>query len=397
MSSDKLRLITNGTEFYMVASGFKMMLGIYLHTGAGPAYFVCPEQGIMQASAANIMTYYYSNFLKMAVPAQQDPFILLYVTKGTYRQNALNLLLRMPDVEIAKIGTPFILEPTVNPLDLLPRHCPCYIKIGDKEAWNGIAVHDAPRQHLSSAFFSDDSHLFGATAEEAIKQYTRRHSLTSDFVLPLRHIYLAKGPHKDMSLAYLFEHGSEKTIRDCLKLPLEPSPTIRDDLRRIESANLKSLGKSKVPVRAAMADIGVLEGTLEPDGTFSYDDKEVGHTGLNSFEFLWFLKQRDTNAVMVPLQARIELDPEYALRFIFFIGDTSKSLLQHLDDKATATATATTATIATTRYEGLLERLDAKEKALLAEIKTLEEIEHRQMRIRGLTARRDELKSKIDE
>jgi SMC interacting uncharacterized protein involved in chromosome segregation len=48
-------------------------------------------------------------------------------------------------------------------------------------------------------------------------------------------------------------------------------------------------------------------------------------------------------------------------------------------------------------YEAVLERLEAKEAALLDEIRTLEEILERQARIKALEQRRDELKALITE
>ena len=330
------------------------------------------------------MAYYREHFLDgKGAPSSMEPLFGLYVAKGTFQRNSLGWLLKESDQEIARIGTP---EPFLDRLDLLPRGCPCYIKIGPKEAWNGLTVQEAPRQCRTSGFFSNDGWLHGATPHDALKAYLRRHALVGTVATPYECIYLAEGPLKDIRLAHLFERD-ESAIRDCMKTSVEPSPTIRDDLRRIESANLKALGKHKVTVRATLANIGSLEGTLEPNGTFTYDDEEVGHMGLNSFEFLWFLKRRDTNAVIVPLQSRIELDPEYALRFIFF---NDKSLLQHLDDKATAPTPLPS-------YESLLEGLEAKEKALLAEIKTLQEIEERKARIQALTAKRNELRSHLHE
>jgi len=377
MSADKLRLIPSGTEFYAVEPGCKPMFGVFLQTGEMEPFFYSSKYSIHRASAADIMAYYRERFLEgKGTPSTMEPLFGLYVAKGTFQRNSLGWLLKEPDQEIARIGTP---EPFLDLLDLLPRGCPCYIKIGQKDAWNGITVQDAPRQCRISGFFSNDSWLHGATPHDTIKAYLRRYELVGTVPTPYECIYLAEGPQKGISLARLFNQ-EQQAIRDCMKTPVDPSPTIRADLRRIESTNLKTLVKSRVPVRAAIADTGFLEGTLEPDGTFSYDDKEVGYAGLNSFELLWFLKPR------VPLQSRIEVDPEYALRHIFF-HNTSKSLLQHLDDLAPVSGS----------YESLLARLEAREKALVAEIKILEEIEQRKARIRSLTNRRDELKSHIDE
>jgi hypothetical protein len=384
MSTDKLKLIPSGTEFYAIEPGYKPMFGVFLQTGEMEPFFYSSKYSIHRASAADIMAYYRERFLEgKGTPSTMEPLFGLYVAKGTFQRNSLGWLLKEPDQEIARIGTP---EPFLDHLDLLPRGCPCYIKIGQKTPWYGLTVREAPRQCRTSGFFSEDGWLHGATPQDALKAYLRRNALVGTVPTPFECIYLAEGPLKDITLAHLFER-KESVIRDCLKTPVEPSPIIRDDLRRIESANLKALVKHKVTVRATLANIGFLEGTLESDGTFTYDDEEVGHMGLNSFEVLWFLKRRDTNAVIVPLQSRIELDPEYALRFIFF---NDKSLLQHLDDKATAPTPVPS-------YESLLEGLEAKERALLAEIKTLEEIEERKARIRNLTNRRDELKSHLDE
>jgi hypothetical protein len=399
--NSKLCLIPNGTEFYAIESLRKLMTGIFLHTAPRVAYFVCPEQGIMQGSVGNIMDYYYRNFLKISPPedTDRDPFAHLYVAKGAFLGNSLKgILATLTDEQLAMVGTVAPASAIMDRLNLLPRNCPCYIKIGTWRAWTGIAIHNASRQGLSSGFFSDDSYLCGATAEEAIKQYMNRYSLTNDVVFPLQHIYLAAGPHKSTSLAHMLEHGSDLALRDCLQPPLELCPTIRDDLRRTERVHMKAIveGRSCRRVNATVEGLGTLEGTLDPDGSFSYEDGEVGHMSLNSFELLWFLRKKysNTTGVNVPLQSRIEMDPEYALRFIFFRDTPSKSLIAHADDVFKDLPALIPVPPS---YEVLLERLEDKEKALLAEIKILEEIEERKARIQVLTNKRNVLKSHLDE
>jgi hypothetical protein len=236
LTDNRLHLIPDGTEFYAIYPGFKAMRGVFLQTNGRRAYFSSSDHGIHQGSAANILSYYHEHFLAVPpVPPSKDPFECLYVAKGKFLRNSLSHLLAiLDDAGLATVGSLLPVEQTPNEsgrLDLLPRHCPCYIKVGEQAAWTGIAVHEAPRRGRTSGFFSDNGMLAGETAEEALEQYMRRSKEAIRISNPLAHIFLAEGPHKDQSLAFLFEHGSELAIRDCLKPPLQ---TVEQVLRKLQ-------------------------------------------------------------------------------------------------------------------------------------------------------------------
>jgi len=395
MSVNKLSVIPNGTEFYVIEPGHARMTGVFLHTAPKTAYFLCPGQGILQASAVNILHYYYYNFLKISPSDSdryRDPLARFYVTKGS--ETSLQQLLLRSDEEIARIGMSW-----PERLDLLPRHCPCYIQIGTHDPWNGIAIHEAPRQARTSAFFSDNSLLFGANATEALEVYRLQRRLpdnNDNNDNPLEHIYLAEGPHKGTSLAYMFKHASDLALRDCLKPPLEPSPTIPETMRRSEATDLKALNRVG-PVKVEVASVALFA-NLEDNGTFTYDDGEVGFSALNSFELLWHLRKKglpsDAAHRVWGLESRLALDPSYALRSIFFRPYETTSLAELVDDMFKDMPALIPVPPS---YEVVLERLEAKEAALLDELRILEDIMERQARIKALEQRRDELKALITE
>ena len=178
---------------------------------------------------------------------------------------------------------------------------------------------------------------------------------------------------------------------------LEPCPTIPETFRAEEKVNLKALGRIG-SVKLELASVS-LSARLESDGTFTYDDGEMGFPGLNSFELLWHLHHHplgvpaDAKHLLWGLESRLAQDANYALRCIFFRPYESRSLADLVDEEFKDMPALVPAHES---YEALLERLEAREKALLAEIQILEEIEQRKARIRDLTNRRDELKSRID-
>jgi len=77
-------------------------------------------------------------------------------------------------------------------------------------------------------------------------------------------------------------------------------------------------------LRVEVTNRGVMEAELHPDGTFSYDDGEVGFQGLNSFELLHYYRRRfpQENDSLADLDVLIDLDYEMALGFIYFFTDT---------------------------------------------------------------------------
>jgi len=179
-------------------------------------------------------------------------------------------------------------------------------------------------------------------------------------------------------------------------MSVEPSPTIPEMMRRSEAMDLKALNRVG-PVKVEVASVALFA-SLEDNGTFSYDDGEVGFTALNSFELLWHLGKKglpsDAKHRVWGLESRLALDPNYALCFIFFRPYETTSLAELVDDMFKDMPPLIPIA---SPYEAVLERLEAKEVALLDEIRTLEEILERQARIKALEQRRDELKALITE
>ena len=179
---------------------------------------------------------------------------------------------------------------------------------------------------------------------------------------------------------------------------VEPCPTIPDQFRELERVHLKALDR-RGPVKLELASVS-LSARLESDGSFSYEDGEIGFSGLNSFELMWHLHQHklgipsDAKHLLVDLKSRLRVDPNYALRCIFFRPYEFKSLAELIDEEFKDMPALIPVTAA---YEEVLARLANREKDLEAEIRTLEEIVRRQERIQTLVARRDELKALITE
>ena len=201
-----------------------------------------------------------------------------------------------------------------------------------------------------------------------------------------------KSTHKKSDgLSFHFEKNENKV--------LDPCPIIPEAFRAKEKASLKALDRIG-SVKLTLASVS-LPAYLGSDGTFTYEDGEMGFSGLNSFELLWHLHQHplgipaDAKKLLWGLESRLVQDPNYALRCIFFRPYEHKSLADLVDEEFKDMPALVP--VDSESYEALLERLEAREKALLAEIKILEEIEQRKARIRDLTNRRDELKSHIDE
>jgi hypothetical protein len=197
-------------------------------------------------------------------------------------------------------------------------------------------------------------------------------------------------PKKSDGPSFAFE-GNENKV-------LEPCPTIPEAFRAEEKANLKALDR-RGPVKLELASVS-LSARLESDGTFTYDDGEIGFSALNSFELLWHLHQHklgvpsDAKHLLWGLETRLAQDPNYALRCIFFRPYEFKSLAELIDEEFKDMPALIPVA---SSYEALLGRLETREKDLEAEIQVLEEVVRRQAHIQTLVARRDELKALITE
>ena len=195
-------------------------------------------------------------------------------------------------------------------------------------------------------------------------------------------------PKKSDGPSFHFENNQNKV--------LEPCPTIPKAFRETEKASLKALDRIG-SVKLELASVS-LTARLESDGTFLYEDGEVGFSGLNSFELLWHLNHHhlgvpaDAKHLLWGLESRLAQDANYALRCIFFRPYESKSLADLVEEEFKDMPALVPVHES---YEALLERLAAREKALEAEISTLEEIVRRQARIQALISKRDELKVHI--
>jgi len=175
----------------------------------------------------------------------------------------------------------------------------------------------------------------------------------------------------------------------------EPCPVMPEAMQRQERIHLKGIvakehGTFPYPVHAIVPYVATLTAALQENGTFVYDDGEVGYPDLNSFELLWHLKQQGirlkTHGCTIdglgPMMAK---DPNFALRFIYCrwgscLSQRVEELVRHVPEP----------------YEAVIGRLTVKEMALLHEIKALEEIIHKKGSIRALEARRNELKALAD-
>jgi len=197
-------------------------------------------------------------------------------------------------------------------------------------------------------------------------------------------------PKKMDAPSFTFE-GNENKV-------LEPCPTIPDQFRAEEKAHLKALNR-RGPVKLELASVS-LSARLESDGSFSYEDGEIGFSGLNSFELMWHLHQHklgipsDAKHLLFGLKSRLRVDPNYALRCIFFRPYEFKSLAELIEEEFKDMPALIPVAPS---YEELLGRLETREKDLEAEIRTLEEIVRRQAHIQTLVAKRDELKALLTE
>ena len=111
----------------------------------------------------------------------------------------------------------------------------------------------------------------------------------------------------------------------------EPIPQMPATLQDKERADLQKLFSDASMAVTVKSLCGSLDATLELDGTFSLQlNEDVTMMRLNSFELLWYLKQdalkRRAPGTIRLLQQRMAIDPDYALRYIFFACEPDKSL-----------------------------------------------------------------------
>jgi hypothetical protein len=153
-------------------------------------------------------------------------------------------------------------------------------------------------------------------------------------------------------------------------------------------------------VRVEVGTRGVLEAELHPDGTFSYDDGEVGFQGLNSFELLWYYRNRfpQENDSLSDLQTWIDLGSDMALGFIRFHSDTRPLLDRVKDMFADMPPLAEIDAIAEPHPDPLcllMARLKDKEAIYRRELRILEAIEEKQRVVKDLEAQVALMRTKV--
>ena len=171
-----------------------------------------------------------------------------------------------------------------------------------------------------------------------------------------------------------------------------------EEVKRLERIHLSSLLDCTMTVRVEVGTRGVLKAELHPDGTFSYDDGEVGFMGLNSFELLWYYRRRfpQENDSLADLDVLIDLDYEMALGFIYFSTDT-RPVLYHVREMFAdmpplaeiGSASATGSAEATSDPDPLclfMARLEDKEAIYRRELRILTAIEEKQRVVTDLEA-----------
>jgi hypothetical protein len=113
---------------------------------------------------------------------------------------------------------------------------------------------------------------------------------------------------------------------------LEARPKMPKSLEDAERSELQAASDRPVTVKALC---GELQATLVADGTFTLEYDNVLHIDLNSFELLWYLKQKafqqkDPGVIRL-LQPTIACDPQFALQHIFL--DSKISLKEYVEYK----------------------------------------------------------------
>ena len=113
---------------------------------------------------------------------------------------------------------------------------------------------------------------------------------------------------------------------------LEARPKMPKSLEDAERMELQSETDRLVTVKALC---GELPATLVADGTFTLEYNNELHIDLNSFELLWYLKQKTFQqkdpGVIRLLQPTIACDPQFALQHIFL--DSKISLKEYVEYK----------------------------------------------------------------
>jgi len=150
---------------------------------------------------------------------------------------------------------------------------------------------------------------------------------------PLQILFAAAGRDKDIRLDKLFDvkligriAGSEPSTMTQQhpfeafyeSIMSEPRPKMPKPLEDAERAELQTATDRPVTVKALC---GELQATLVADGTFTLDYNNELHVDLNSFELLWYVKQKafqqKAQGTVRLLQPMIACDPTFALRHIF--------------------------------------------------------------------------------
>ena len=169
-------------------------------------------------------------------------------------------------------------------------------------------------------------------------------------------------------------------------------PEMPEELKRLERIHLSSLLDSTMTVYVEVEKRGRLQAELHPNGTFSYDDGEVGFMGLNSFELLHYYRRRfpQENDSLADLDVLIDLDYEMALGFIYFHSDT-RPVLYHVkkmfEDMPPLAPIASGSAKATSDPDPLcllMARLEDKEAIYRRELRILTAIEEKQQVVKDL-------------
>ena len=179
-------------------------------------------------------------------------------------------------------------------------------------------------------------------------------------------------------------------------------PEMPEEWKRLERIHLSSLLDSAMTVRVEVGSRGVLKAELQPNGTFTYDDGEVGFMGLNSFELLYYYRRRfpQENDPLADLDVLIDLDYEMALGFIYFFTDT-KPLRDHVKDMFAdmpPLAPAGGSVVAEPNPDPLcllMARLEDKEAIYRRELRILTAIEEKQQVVKDLEAQVSLMRTRV--
>jgi len=182
----------------------------------------------------------------------------------------------------------------------------------------------------------------------------------------------------------------------------QPWPDMPEELKRVERIHLSSLLDCAMTVYVEFEKRGRLEATLHPDGTFSYDNGEVGCIGLNSFELFWHYMRRfpqEKDIDMCNLETLIDVNSEWTLHFIHFHSDTTP-LVDHVknmfaDMPPLVDASADIAIADPDPLCLLMARLEDKEAIYRRELRILTAIEEKQQVVKDLEAQVKLMRTRI--